>query len=284
MAELTTTYVREVLLREVGGPDWQISEPLGTGSKTRLVHRGSTALAVKLVDTPPRITARLSEIGVTPPIVAVGEYDKRRYTIQQAVTGPHPDRDWFAGNLPRWADLVRSYLDDDELHRLLAETPAFWRLDVTGAVAVIDRSPAPTMPVLQEPGFRASLERWREQAEAVVRLPHQPIHPDAHVHNYVIAGGRPYLLDWEYVDLSDPLRDVGFQVCGSLHRGRWAEFLRRIGHAPSEELEIAMLWWAAFKMAMNAFFNDGRGDERGAAFHAHYFRMAVDRRSWVDQR
>lgn len=279
MAELTESYVRTVL----GGADWQISDVRGSMGTTRLAERGAEQVAVKLVDTPLEILDRLAELGVTPPVLASGDHGGRRYVVQRAVRGPYPDHAWFAGNLPRWAELVDSYLNDEPLHRMLAGSPGFWRLAVPDAVEMINGQPEPRSTALRDHGLQTSLERWRRQSAEIIRLPPRPIHPDAHWHNYVIADGRPYLLDWEYVDLSDPVRDVGSQVWGFLPRSRWPAFLRRVRLDPGEPLDLAIYWWAGFKLIMNAWWNDRNGDEPGAEFHANAFRIAVDRRPWLPE-
>lgn len=284
MSALSDTYLHAVLSRELGGSGWEFSEPLGTMAKTRLARRpgGGGAVAVKLVETPPEVMTRLSELGVTPPVLGTGEYAGSRYLIQRAVDGPHPDHAWFAANADSWADLVRAYLADARLRELVAAGPAFWRLTVADAVTQTDTTGLRSR-ALGEAAFRSCLERWCQQAESIVGHPLRPIHPDPHWHNYVIVNGRPYLLDWEHIDLSDSIRDVGIQVWGFLRRPRWAPFLRRVGITPTDDVERAIYWWAAFKMLSNAIFNDHRGHEQGAAFHAAGFRVAVERRPWLDE-
>jgi hypothetical protein len=283
MAALTATYVREVLRHGLDGPDWQVSELMGSMGKTRLARRGTEEVAVKLVDTPLNIMTRLSEIGVTPPVLATGEHEGVRYMVQQVVSGAHPDHDWFGSNVARWADMVRCYLADVPLRQMLETIPGFWRLGVDEAVAQFDEQPAPRSAALQEQSFQTAFEHWRRQSHAIVRLPLRPIHPDPHWNNYVIAAGQPYLLDWEHIDLSDPMRDVGYQIWGFLRKRQWEEFLERVELTDTDNLETAVYWWAAFKVLMNAFWNDAHGDENGASFHAHLFRMAVEQRPWVDQ-
>lgn len=277
MAQLTERCARAVL----PGSGWAVSEVRGSMGTTRLAERGSETVAIKLVETPVEILTRLAELGVTPPILATGLHEGREYVVQRAVDGPHPDHDWFAGNVPCWAELVGSYLNDEPLHRLLAASPGTWRLAVPEAVAMIDSQPEPTSAALRDHDVGRGLERWRRQSTELVRLPPRPIHPDPHWHNYVIADGRPYLLDWDLVDISDPLRDVGSQVWGFLPETRWPEFLDRVGLPVGEATDAAIHWWAAFKLIMNAWWNDRNGDEAGAAFHADAFQVAVDRRPWL---
>jgi hypothetical protein len=277
MAELTESYVRAVL----DGSGWQVSEVRGTMGVTRLAERGDEAVAVKLLETPLEILQRLSELGVAPPVVASGTYEGRRYMVQRAVTGPFPDHDWFAANRSRWASLVGSYLNDEPLRRMIAATPGTWRLAVPDAVTMINAQPAPTSAALRDPGLRSRLDRWRGQSAEIGGLPMRPVHPDPHWHNYVIENGRPYLLDWDLIDLSDPMRDLGIQLWGFLPQSLWADFLHRVGFVPSDHLDAAIYWWAAFKLIMNGWWNDRNGDERGAASHADAFKLAVDRRPWL---
>ncbi|TCC15651.1 phosphotransferase [Kribbella sindirgiensis] len=282
MAALTATYVHEVLRRDLDASGWQVSEPLGSLGTTRMAQRGQDAVVVKLVDTPLDIMTRLSELGVTPPVVAAGEHKRVRYMIQQVVSGPHPDHDWFGSHVAEWAEMVRCYLDDIPLRQMLATVPGRWRVTVDDAVTFFDDAPAARSAALQEASFQAAFKLWQQQSEAIVRLPLRPIHPDPHWNNYVIAAGRPYLIDWEHIDLSDPMRDVGYQVWGFLRQRRWVEFLEGVGLSDAGSLEAAVCWWAGFKVLMNAFWNDSQGDERGAAFHAELFRAAVEQRPWVD--
>ncbi|WP_432886842.1 phosphotransferase family protein [Kribbella sp. CA-245084] len=283
MPALSATYVHEVLRRDLGTSNWQVSEPLGSLGTTRMAQRGRVALVVKLVDTPLDIMKRLSELGATPQVITAGEHEGVPYMVQEVVTGPHPDHDWFGSNVAEWADMVRCYLDDVPLRQMLAAVPGRWRVSVDDAARFFDDTPAPRSAALQDPSFQAAFGHWQQQSETIVRLPLRPIHPDPHWNNYVIASGRPYLIDWEHIDLSDPMRDVGYQIWGFLRQRRWAEFLQRVGLSDAGNLEAAVYWWAGFKVLMNASWNDGQGDERGAAFHADLFRAAVERRAWVDQ-
>jgi hypothetical protein len=271
---LTEAYVRDVL----DGSGWQISELRGSMGKTRLAHRGDASVAVKLMDTPLEVMTRLSDLGVTPPVLASGEHEGQRFMVQEVVTGPSPDHAWFAANVEPWAAMIHSYLSDEVLHRLVEATPPFWRLAVPDAVALIDNQPTPRGSALRTPSFRAALNRWRHQAAEITPFPMRPIHPDPHWHNYVIADDRPYLLDWELLDLSDPYRDVGYQVWGFLPPSLWPTFLRGVG---LELDELAIYWWAAFKLVGNASWNDAQNDEVGAEFHAELFSHAVDRKPWV---
>ena len=101
-----------------------------------------------------------------------------------------------------------------------------------------------------------------------------PVHPDAHRDNYVITAGQPYLIDWDGVDVSDVVRDVGVQMWGFLPHRRWNEFLSGGGLRPSAEVDAAVYWWSAFRMLGTALWVDD------GAFHAHLFQRGRQAR-WV---
>lgn len=283
---LTESHAADIVRAELGG-DWQISDALGTTQAIRMAEQGTRSVAIKLLRTPAAIMQRLSDLGVTPPVLALGEQGGRAFMIQQAVDGEHPDHAWFAGHREQWAAMIRRYLQDTELTELLAARRGFWRLDAPAAVDLINRDLARRpvrSPALKTAEFAAALDRWRAQAD-VLRDGRPtamcPIHPDAHWHNYVLADDAPLLLDWDHIDLSDPLRDIGSQIWGFLPQRYWAEFVRRVGLVVDDDLPTSICWWAGFKMLGNAIFNDGRDDQPGVEFHVGAFMIAVDRRPWL---
>ncbi|GAB3929954.1 hypothetical protein GCM10011575_28440 [Microlunatus endophyticus] len=253
---LSEDLAAEILRRDLGG-DWQLSDALGTMEATRLAHQADRAVAIKLTETPATVMQRLSDLGVTPEIIALGQADGVAYLIQRAVTGPHPDHVWWLSHRARWADMITSYLNDSELAALVVAGPVFWRLDVPAARSLVERDLERSdrhCPELRSAEFEAAFRSWRDQAPHIPSWPMQPVHPDPHIHNYVISDGTPYLLDWDHIDLSDPVRDVGWQLWGGLPR---------LG---------------------NALFNDSRNDLDGAAFHVEGFIAAALQQGWLETR
>lgn len=282
---LSEAVAAEILDQQLGA-GWQLSAPMGTMQTTRLAWRGDTAVVVKLIETPYAILQRLSDLGVTPEVLAFGEAHGQPYMIQQAVEGPHPDHAWFHANLDRWAELVSSYLNDAELMRLVGEQRPFWRLDVSAALALVERdldNSSRHGPALRSKEFETAFRTWQSQATEITSLPMRTVHPDPHINNYVISEGRSFLLDWDHIDLSDPVRDVGWQIWGGLSSIDWPEFLRRVDIEPDDNTTAAVCWWSGFKMMGNALFNDTRGDLDGVEFHISAFLVAAQRRGWQER-
>lgn len=241
---------------------------------------------MKLVDTPRAILERLSDLGVTPVVLAVGELDGRPYMIQQAVEGRHPDHEWFVANQKRWAAMVSRYLNDSELRRLVSQQRAFWRLDVPAAAALIEvdlKRSSRRSRALRSVEFESAFRRWQSEAATIPSLPMRTIHPDPHVNNYVISEGRPFLLDWDHIDLSDPMRDVGWQIWGGLPANCWPKFLESVEISYNEHSSRAICWWSGFKMLGNALFNDSRNDLTGVRFHLDAFEAAARERGWLER-
>lgn len=260
--QLSVDFVRGVLPKG----HWEISEPLGSMGTTRVARRDDRALVVKRIDVPD-IIVRLAEIGVTPPIVEVGD----GYLLQEHIDGPNPDGQWFAAHIESWTRLLRCYLYDGSLAALVDVAPRRERLTVATAAGLFGEEPRDGWP---EACVR-SFDRWRNQATALSSFPTMPIHTDAHMKNYVLAGTRPYLLDWDQIDLSDVVRDVGVQAWSFLAHETWPDFLERLHIKRTAELELAIYWWSAFKMLRTALWvEDG-------SFHGMLYERAVSRLDWI---
>lgn len=262
MLELSVERVRAVL----PGRGWAVGELVGSSGRARIARRGERAVVVKLTEVAAAV-ARLGELGVTPPVVEAGD----GYLVQEYVEGPNPDRGWFGGHLGVWSELVGRYLRDERLAELVAAAPGRERLTVAGAAGLFGMEPGEGWPA----GCARSFAAWREQAGELAAFPVLPVHPDAHMANYVLAGGRPYLVDWDEVDLSDVVRDVGAQAWGFLPGRLWGEFFAGVGLRLTGELRAAVYWWSAFRNLRTALWvADGN-------FHAGLFERAVAGVDWV---
>jgi len=118
---------------------------------------------------------------------------------------------------------------------------------------------------------------WRRLAADLAPVPPAPVHADPHGGNYVVAHGRPALIDWDEVDLSDPWRDAGIQLWWHVPAARWADFVATLGATLDEALSARILWWAGFKALRNGYWVDLRGDVRLAELNARGFVRAMAR-------
>jgi hypothetical protein len=259
------------ILRRELGPDYEVTEVFrnavaasGGGEAVVLKHRQPAAALV-----------RLAELGVTPPVLAAGELEGVPYTIQRMIAGEEPDRAWFARHVPDLADLIRRYQSDPALAAILREDRSREHLTVSGAAMMFDDIP----PRAGSPFWTAEMlvarAEWRRQADRFPEFAPVPVHADPMWANYVVDGDRMYLIDWDEIDLSDPWRDVGVQLCWHVPADRWPDFLDRYGARLDDELRARIHWWMAFKSLRTGFWVDARGDEYYAVLNARGFLNAM---------
>jgi Phosphotransferase enzyme family len=259
-----------ILCRELG-PGCEIDRVLGNAF---VASWGPTEVVLKH-SQPPAVLARLAELGVTPEVLACGQFEGVPFTIQRMVRCDEPDAAWFARHVADVADLIAWYQRDSLLAGLLRDDPSREHLTVDAAARMFDQMPARAgSPFWTDEVCEARAE-WRRQAGRLAEVAPVPVHADPMAGNYVVEGDRPYLIDWDEVDLSDPWRDVGVQLCWHVPAARWPEFVERCGARLDDELRARIYWWMAFKSLRSGFWVDARGHEVYAAANARGFLAAM---------
>ncbi|MBV9281139.1 MAG: aminoglycoside phosphotransferase family protein, partial [Chloroflexi bacterium] len=220
------------ILREAIGPGtWELSAPeQGRGVGTCIARSRDLTLFVKW-DAAGNALRRLGELGISPPMVAAGRHQGRPYVIQEYVQGTHPERAWFGRNAARVAALMRTYHQDEELGRVLSSGQRRRSSDpVSDAVADSKRLLQVALPAgVRSRSLRENVGRWQDQAGTIPFGPIGPVHLDPNLKNFILTPERVYLIDWDDVTLSDPLRDVGPLLWWYVPQERWDDFFRAHG-------------------------------------------------------
>ncbi|TLQ25251.1 aminoglycoside phosphotransferase [Lacticaseibacillus rhamnosus] len=88
-------------------------------------------------------------------------------------------------------------------------------------------------------------------------------HGDLNHKNWLRAGGRLYLVDWEQVALGDPAYDLADVMAHYGHRNSWPAFLRAYGANNDESLENRLYWYGDLHLLndMKAAAQHQRTDE-----------------------
>jgi hypothetical protein len=84
-------------------------------------------------------------------------------------------------------------------------------------------------------------------------------------------------LDWDEIDLSDPWRGGGVQLCWHAPEPRWTDFTAALGATPDRPLAARVLWWAAFRALRNGYWIDSRGGTAWLVENAGGFAQAMTR-------
>jgi aminoglycoside phosphotransferase (APT) family kinase protein len=240
--------VIEILTSHFPGRDWALrTSTEGMSSKSYIATGGDLQLFIKInADT--TALRHVAELGIAPRVLAEGTQDGSRYVVQEFLHGTHPDRPWFSRHLPELANLIQVYHLDQGLAALLGkgQTLAYQehldgRLNELGVqLASLEASShkAELTPLLAE---------LRDQARTFESAGLVPTHADPNNNNFLLVGDKIYLLDWDGVSLSDPIRDVGPMLWWYVPAETWPEFFAAFHVEWSKQIEHKVYWWAAWQ-------------------------------------
>ncbi len=240
------------VLHDAGfGDGWHVTPPThGSTGRAFVARRGDEAVFVKLVSAH-AAQGYLAALGVTPPIITHGQ----DFTISRYVEGVVPDRTWMRDNAALVIDLLTVVQRDKQLRQLLAATAPVASLGEHLAAVVarlIERATRASAPAFQSSRIETALECLRLADHAVEGVPLVPTHTDPSPPNVLVSPERTYLVDWDGIRLSDPLRDVGLILWWFVPPERWQAMLRRFW-LPEAAAVDRVYWWAAvgsFRVAL----------------------------------
>jgi len=254
--------VEGILEKEFSHGDWIVEKPTaGMAKEAYVATRGEVKVFIKFdADTP--ALERLAELRITPPLLRRGRHDGHPYTIQTYVEGVHPDWRWFTDHLSHLATLMRRYHTDAELARIICPgVHQSYEQHVERTVARLERELTQARTRLSKMGeMEESLRRLRRKAEQLEPIDLVPVHLDPSDKNFLVAGHRIYLLDWDDIRLSDPLRDAGLLLWWYVPTARWRDFFHAYGCPLDAHMLARLYWWGAASCLGIAFWFDRTGD------------------------
>lgn len=241
--------------------NWHVTPPAhGSTGRAFVARQGHQAVFVKLGLVRPAFE-RLADLGVTPAIVGQGEHNGEHFTIFQYIEGIVPDRNWMRENAGHIVDLLSVVQRDEPLRQQLATTAPVPSIGdhVAAVVArLTERTSQASAPEFQSSEIEPSLQRLRTAHHAVDSVPLVPSHTDPSPPNLLVTPGRTYLVDWDGIRLSDPLRDVGLILWWFVPPERWEAMLRRfwLTDAASVTAIDRVYWWSAVASLRAALWID----------------------------
>ncbi len=239
------------LLRGAGlGDGWEITAPeLGLSGRAFVARRGSNALLVK-VGSAHTAFRRLAELGVTPPVVVVDEAYASKFTVFRYDLGREADRAWMRQHAGALVDIFNRVQQDEVLTGLLRstlrETPLKEHL-TDAATRLAERVGRALALAFRSPEIASAVERLETTRPIVNGGALVPTHTDPSPANVLITPERVYLVDWDGIRLSDPIRDIGLMLWWFVPPERWPALLRRfwLPDAASGATIDRIFWWSA---------------------------------------
>lgn len=257
---------QQILEREFHRSGWTIERP-ATGNKDAVVAMHGDRRVFLKFDVDGTALSRLAALGITPALIASGSAHGRTYVIQEYVAGSHPDRAWFSRHLPNLAQFIRRYQSDDALTQLLVPPPLSYDDYIRQQIARLQRgmNEAQTQ-ALHTRQARETFHQLVQQARFLEPAPLVPTHADPNAKNFLLVQDDFYLVDWDDISLSDPLRDIGPLLWWYVPRERWPEFFAAYGMATASALLHKVYWWSAWKsLSVAQWFDTHTQDAAGIA-------------------
>lgn len=238
---------RRILQKRFSSENWTITLPKDGRQQECYVAQSETQRVFLKFHTPITALQRLSEIGVAPRLLGSDIDEGKLYIVQEYITGTYPDWRWFAGHLSSLASFVLCYHNDQPLTELLAENGhSDYKKYIEADLARLENQYASLhTEVLHTSEVSAAFNRLIRQAERLRPVQLVPVHPDPNTKNILLVGDTIFMIDWDDVLLSDPMRDVGLLLWWYVSQGQWSEFFDAYGLAMDEDITERIFWWAA---------------------------------------
>lgn len=251
----------QIYLRDyVDQSRWQIQTPSrGFSFGKRFIGISSHHKVFVKLGVDSIVIQLLSDAQLTPRYLAGGSFSDSCITVQEYVEEAcHPDRRWYASNVTTWSDIMkklqsltvlRQYLPpvEDETYRTLL-------------TEYVSQAKAAYKNVSLSRGESALIESLLEQYEK--RIPSiegkglVPSHGDPNADNMLITPTNIYLIDWDALHLSDPMRDVAQVLWWMYPRAQWTEMLDQfcIDLADLQQQERFYLYVSTRAVYVSLFF------------------------------
>ena len=231
---------------------WQLQIPeRGFSSAKRFIARSlHRTVFVKLGGDHRRLQI-LSDAKLAPQLLAGGAFGDTCITVQEFIEGQHPTRQWYAANGATWVNLMHTLFQLSELRDTL---PHYADETYRSLLArYIDQVTAIYSPSNVSQHEQSVVETLLADYPARLRFIQGaglvPVHGDPSADNLLITPTHVYLVDWDTLHLSDPMRDVALVLWWMYPPTHWPELLDRFqinlnDGAQQERLYLYISVWA----------------------------------------
>jgi thiamine kinase-like enzyme len=260
--------IERILKNSLSITGWEIRKPpSGLSKEAYIAKAGDKEVFIKF-DADVSCLSRLGELGIAPRVLSSGNENGIPFLIQEYVRGVSPTAEWFISHLSEVAEVIREYHNDGVLARLLREQR---RVETADDRVKKFKTIKPKLPI-----ERKALEivaELQEQLSDIVTSDLSPVHADPNKKNFLIEDRKVWIIDWDDIVLSDPLRDVGPVCYWYLPEEFWPQFLGKLGYGYQENAMNRLYWWITVR-SLKVFWwyihqNSETGEER-------YFRESLN--------
>lgn len=242
--------IRLILSNHFHTTDWIITKPKDGQQKLCFIaHHDQQRVFIKF-NVPIAALQRLGEIGVAPRVLASGTSHGQSYIVQEYIAGDYPDWRWFASHLPELAVFTRRYHHDQPLTSLLAANATIsYHEHIAQNLAALEKQlQSLQADELHTPEIIFGFDKLKSQANHLHQfhpVPLVPVHPDPNTKNMLLFADTLLMVDWDDIQLSDPMRDIGPLLWWYVSKDQWPLFFAEYGLEMDVNLLERIFWWAA---------------------------------------
>ncbi len=262
--------------RNLGLTGWEIRKPMaGLSKETFIAKHGQSEVFVKL-DAPVPYLKRLSELEITPKLLASGEENTVSYAIQELASGTHPTPVWFRNSLSELAMLINRYHDDKILEQLLKVDGRLSTAE--GQINSLEKESDKLLDPSMRNACRALIDKLKGQTAKIRTLTLAPVHPDPNTKNWLVGESSIRLIDWDDIVLSDPVRDVGLICYWYLPQDLWLNLLEKVGIEYNDSSLERLYWWVTARSLAICLWFSSRNQEHEALGYLEDAQAAIAQR------
>ncbi len=248
------------LQQTVEQADWQISHPQqGFTFGQRFIARSPHHNVFVKLGADYRVVRHLSDAHLTPRYLAGGPFANTWITVQEYVEASHPDPGWYTVNKLTLAHLLKTLQSQSGLRRYLpsVENEAYSTLltryvqqskDLYQQQATMDQERRQVIEIL--------LEQYEQRLPFIEGSGLVPSHGDPNPGNLLVTPTIAYLIDWDTLHLSDPIRDIAQILWWMYPRSQWSDLLDlfHIDFANTQQRERFYLYISTRALQVSLFF------------------------------
>lgn len=239
--------INAILSTHFGEQGWEISKPKDGSQKESFIAQGQGRDLFIKFDVDPQPVKRLGEIGIAPPWLGSGTHNGRRFSIQQYIGGGYPRRQWLQQHLESLGRFFGRYHGDQQLRALLPKPSSeshrdFLAEEVQSLRECISNE---RIGLFKSLAVHQTFDEFRTQAEHLRESQLVPTHGDPSRKNFLLLNEQLFMIDWDELSISDPMRDAGPFLWWYASPHTWVEFLESYKEPLDQPNLDRIYWWSA---------------------------------------
>jgi hypothetical protein len=219
---------------------------------------------------------RVCDLNLAPQLLSSGEYNKRTYIIQEFIEGKFPDRSWFTSNLIDLATFINKYHSDNTLFEILKKNSKLdYFSNVSDSLLFIEHDLGNIKDEASS-DFERYLSQLRDKSSELSTVEVVPTHADPNYKNFLLTKNKIYMIDWDDVRLSDPIRDIAPLLWWYVNKKKWPILFNKLDMPINDTLMNRFYWWMARQSLTIAIFFAKRHDIQQTQYYLEDFSAALN--------